>query len=132
MSEEKETKHQESPRPISRREFAIDSLTILGTYSFAQAPPVPPLSAEAKSLKLDISGDVKDLLEARHILDDDLKRVIDHAEKTGEKLYQPGSDRFLSKLRVQETYFYVEYSPAEKGYQIHAAYTHRFLLSGEQ
>ena len=30
-----------------------------------------------------------------HILEEDLRRVIDHAEKTGEKLYQPEQHTFL-------------------------------------
>jgi hypothetical protein len=133
MSQKEKTKQKikESPQPISRREFAIGSMAILGTYSLAQNATIPPLSAEAQALKLKMTNDVQDLLEARHILDDDLKRVIDHAERTGEKLYQPGSDRLLSKLRVQEVYFYVEYSPDEGAYQVHTAYSHRFLLAGD-
>jgi hypothetical protein len=134
MSEEEKKKPQphETPQPLSRREFAIGSVAILGACSFAKAATPLPLSAEAQALKLEIADDVKNLLYARHIIDDDLKRVIDHAEKTGEKLYQPESDRLLSKLRVQEAYFYVEYSPTTNGYRIHTAYTHRFLLAGDQ
>ncbi len=130
--EKKEQKTSESPQPITRREFALSSVAILGA-SIAEAATMPPLSPEAQAMKLEISDDVNNLLLARHIDNDDLKRVIDNAEKTGKKLYQQGNNMFLSKLRVQQAYFYVEYSPTERGgYRIHAAYTHRFLLAGDK
>ena len=133
MAEGKKKKRRpaQSSQGISRREFALGSMAILGAYSLTEAATLPPLSAEAQAMKLEMADDVRELMEARHLLEDDLKRVIEHAEKTGEKLYQPGSDRFLSKLRVEEVYFYVEYSPLEGGYRIHTAYSHRFLLAGE-
>lgn len=117
---------------ISRREFAIGSMSILGGYALADEPLLPPLSAEAQALKLEKDGMVEDLLVARHILDDDLKRVIDHAERTGDKLYQADTKRLLSKLRIKEAFFYVEYEPVGDRYRIHAAYTHRFMLGVEK
>lgn len=82
-------------------------------------------------IKLAKSEEVIELLDKRHILDDDLKQVIKHAESSGEKLYQPGSDRLLSKYRVGEICFYVEYSPSDDGYRIHTAYAHRSKIIGE-
>ena len=119
------------PKPISRREFTKGSMAVIGAYSsFSQEAP-PPLSANAKALKLEISAEVNALLEERHILEEDIRRVIEHAEKTGRKLYQPGTDRFLSKLRIFEGLFYAEYSPHENAYRIHTAYVHRFKLEQE-
>jgi hypothetical protein len=130
MSKEKEKKQptQNSPQPISRREFALSSVAALGALSLAPAAQLPPLSPEAQAMKLEISDEVRSFMEVRHILEEDLKRVIDHAEKTGEKLYQMGSDILLSKLRLKEVYFYAEYSPIESGFRIHSAYSHRFLM----
>lgn len=125
---DEDKKEPQTPRVISRRDFALGSISLLGAYSIAESSPLPPLSAEAQAIKLEKSGFVQDLMVARHILDDDLKRVIEHAERTGEKLYQPDSSRFLSKLRLKEAYFYVEYEPVADAYRIHTAYTHRFLL----
>ena len=130
MTKEKD-KPQTEQLSISRREFALGSMALVGAYSFAETQKLPPLSPEAQAWKLEKARDVGDLMDARHILDDDIKRVIDHAEKTGQKLYEPGTERLLSKLRVKEAYFYVEYSPAPKGFKIHAAYTHRFMLEGD-
>jgi hypothetical protein len=119
-------------QPISRREFALGSIALLGAYSLAEPATLPPLSQEVQAWKLEKSNEVQNLMEARGILDEDMKRVIDHAEKTGEKLYQPEKDVLLAKLRVQSAYFYAEYSPIPGGFRIHAAYTHRFLYKGDQ
>jgi hypothetical protein len=129
--EKKEQKIQETPHRISRREFAVGSVAMLGGYSLAEAAELPPLTAEAQAMKLEMSDTVRSYMEVRHILEDDVKRVIDHAEKTGEKLYQTGNNIFLSRLRMKEVYFYAEYSPIEAGYRIYGAYSHRFLLSGD-
>lgn len=126
-----EEKRPDAAKQISRREFAKGSMAVIGAYSsFSQEAP-PPLSAAAKALKLDISEEVNSLLEERHILEEDVRRVIEHVEKTGLKLYQPGTDRFLSKLRIFEGLFYVEYSSHEGAYQVHTAYVHRFKLERE-
>jgi hypothetical protein len=65
------------------------------------------------------------LLDERHILDQDVKQVIAHAEATGEKLYQQGSERYLAKLKTVNATFYVEYSPLTGGYRVYSAYFHR-------
>ena len=107
-------------------------MAVLGAYSSLpewNAPP--PLSAAAKSLKLEIAGDVRSILDERHIVEEDVRRVIEHAESTGLKLYEPGTNRFLSKLRINQTLFYVEYSPGKEAFRIHSSYAHRFTLEGE-
>jgi hypothetical protein len=134
MPEEKKEALQteKNPQLISRREFAVGSVALLGSYSLAESAPLPPLPDEAQAIKIEKSKDVQDLLDVRHITDDDLKRIIDHAEKTGKKLYLSDSSRLLSKLRILDTYFYAEYSPIEGGaFRIHAAYAHRFLITKE-
>ncbi len=127
-----EEKKPEAPRPISRRDFAKGSVAVIGAYtSFSQEEP-PPLSAAAKALKLEISDDVKKLLEERHILEEDLRRVIDYGESTGMKLYEPGTNRLMSKLRIYAAMFYVEYSSEKGVYRVHTAYFHRFKLDEEE
>jgi len=117
---------------ISRREFALGSVVLLGSYSVAESSPLRPLSAEAQTIKIEKSKEIQELLDIRHITDDDLKRVIDHAEITEKKLYLPESNRFLSKLQIANTYFYVEYSSIENGnFRVHAAYAHRFNILKE-
>jgi hypothetical protein len=134
MSEEiKESMHPEkSPQLISRREFTLGSVALLGSYSLAGSSPLPPLSDEDQAIKLEKNQEIQELLDIRHITDDDLKRVIAHAEKTEKKLYLMDGNRFLSKLRILDTYFYAEYSLIEKNsFRIHSAYAHRFLIVKE-
>ena len=84
-----------------------------------------------EALSLEKSPEVAELLESRHILDDEVKMVIHQAEATGEKLYQPDANRFLAKLRIADATFYVEYSPAaENSYTVHTAYSHRSEFGG--
>jgi len=121
-----------APKTISRRDFAKGSMAVVGAYSSLAQEPPPPLSEAATAIKLEIAEDVQKQLDERHILDDDIKRVIENAESTGLKLYMPGTQNFLSKLRIFQALFYVEYSPVEKNkYKIHAAYLHRFKLGEE-
>lgn len=82
---------------------------------------------EYEEIELQKSGEVSELLESRHILDEELKIVIHNAEATGEKLSQQGTNRFLAKLRIGEATFYVEYSATEreKTFEIHTAYSHK-------
>jgi hypothetical protein len=130
MSEEKESEKklsQDGSRSISRREFAIGSIAFISSYSAAEESDKKPTA----DIKLEISDAIRNLLEERHILDEDMIRVIQNAEKTGEKLYEPETGRFLSKLRSNKTWFYVEYSKIEGGYRIHSAYSHRVTFADQ-
>ena len=83
-----------------------------------------------EELKLEISEDVKGRLEMRHILEDDIKQVIDHAETTGEKLYQIESNKLLGKLKIGKATFYVEYSLGAGSFIIESAYAHKSEVIG--
>jgi hypothetical protein len=118
---------------LSRRDFARGSAAAMGAYAIADAAAaLDEPAGEAKAVKLEKSAEVAALLDERHITDDDIRNVIATAEKTGRKLYKQDSDHFLSKLRIGQTYFYVEYSPAgESAYKIHKAWAHRFIILRE-
>ncbi len=79
-------------------------------------------------IQLQISDLVNSLLQERYIQEDDIKPVIESAETSGEKLYQPGTDVYLAKKTIGEATFYVSYSPSDAGYIIHTAYVHRSLI----
>ncbi len=95
-----------------------------------------------KGVQVSISDEVAALLEERHILEEDVKEVVHHAEKTGEKLYDPKGKRLLAKLvtkRPVPTQFaekmtmqaftcYVEYSMTNDVYKIHSAYSHNVTI----
>jgi len=87
---------------------------------------------EYAAIELQKSGEVNEVLETRHILDDEVKMVIHNAESTGEKLYQPDTNRLLAKKRIADVTFYVEYSACAEGtYAVHTAYSHRTELEGD-
>lgn len=84
-----------------------------------------------QEIKLVKSDAIASLLEERHILDDDIKQVIYNAEATGDKLFQPGGNRFLAKLELSNITFYVEYSVNGGSYVVHTAYSHRSKIVKE-
>ena len=82
-----------------------------------------------EQVQFEVSDEVRQLLESRHILDDEIRMVIRNAETNGEKLYDPQTNKFLAKLRIGNATFYVEYSVTEEGsYVVHTAYSHRSEL----
>ena len=81
-------------------------------------------------VKLEISAEVNRYLEMRHVQADEVKQVIFHAETTGEKLYQPGTKRFLGKLKIGRATFYADYSPGEASFTLNSAYAHRSEIIG--
>lgn len=111
---------------ITRRAFTIGSVAAISASPFVEGGPDTP----SPPFKLEITDNAYQLIVDRHILESDLIQVIQYAEKTGEKLYQKDSDRFLAKLKLNTVYFYAEYSPIEGGYLVHNAYSHRFTLEG--
>jgi glutamate synthase (NADPH/NADH) small chain len=78
-------------------------------------------------MEIEISNEVKDLIEKRGVREEDIREVIQYAETTGEKLYQPGTNRYLAKLRISEATFYVEYQYfGESGkYVVDTSYLHK-------
>jgi hypothetical protein len=78
-----------------------------------------------RKIKLQIDSQVLSLLEERRILEDDLKRVIHHAEVNGEKFYNRVSGRFKACFKPHHITFWVEYSPSEGGFTVFNAYFHR-------
>ncbi len=76
-------------------------------------------------IKLFISDDVRDLMERRMILVEDLLRVIKWAETTGTKLVQKKTGHLLAHYRPGNVTYWVEYSPVQDGVIVHNAYSHR-------
>ncbi len=81
-------------------------------------------------IKLQISDDVKLLLDGRHILEDEVKQVIHHAETEGTKLYQEDANRYLAKLMIGQATFYVDYSIEGDEHVVRSAYAHKSEVKG--
>jgi glutamate synthase (NADPH) small chain len=78
--------------------------------------------------QLNIPKDVRELMERRMILIEDVRQVLDWAEKTGFKLVSRHSGHFLAHYTPTTVTYWVEYSPAENGFTIHNAYSHRMEI----
>ena len=79
-----------------------------------------------------MSTEVRDRLEARRILDEDLRKVIQAVNASRAGLFRHASTgRFLACHRPRKVTFWVEYEPSEYGgYVIHNAYCHRMVIEG--
>jgi len=88
------------------------------------AAPVP----EYKKIRLILSQEVEDLLNGRHILAEDLQRVIHRAETTGSYLVNPANQHRLACFKPVRVTYWVEYEPTGRGYRIHTGYSHRMQL----
>ena len=83
-----------------------------------------------EEIKLNVSDEVRRLLEERHISENEVKQVIYDAETKGEKLYQPETNRYLAKLRIERATFYAEYSIEQGNYVVRSAYAYKSEVKG--
>jgi glutamate synthase (NADPH/NADH) small chain len=80
-------------------------------------------------IKLQISDEVRDILEQRQILDDDLRAVIEYAERTGNRLLNHQTGRLLAHFKPTSVTYWVDYTPTSQGeFAIHNAYSHRMEI----
>jgi NADPH-dependent glutamate synthase beta subunit-like oxidoreductase len=84
-----------------------------------------------ETIKLNISEPVRELMERRMILVEDLQQTISWAEKTGNKLVSHLTGHFLAHHAPGTVTYWVEYSPTEDGFDIHNAYSHRMEIVEE-
>ncbi len=88
-------------------------------------------TAEAQgyeTIRLKISDAVQQLMEDRLILVEDLQQVIAAAERTGNKLLDRDTDRFIAHFKPASVTYWVEYSPSGDAFVIHNAYSHRMEI----
>lgn len=103
--EKEKTKPGDGKPSLSRREFALASLAVLGAQPLSTAEDPPPLSDEARAMKLVLDEGVRERLEERHITEEDMRRVLCHAEQSGEKLCRPqGGDSWPSSAWPRPTF----------------------------
>jgi Fe-S oxidoreductase len=84
---------------------------------------------EADPIQLAISEEVAGVMEKRMVLAEDIRKVIAHAEATGEKMADLATGHFLASHRPVAVTYWVEYSPLGTGFQIYNVYSHRMEVS---
>ncbi|HHV42660.1 MAG TPA: (Fe-S)-binding protein, partial [Clostridiaceae bacterium] len=83
-----------------------------------------------EKIELELSDEVKEIMENRLILVEDIQKVIEHAEGSGNKLYNEDNGHYLASFRPVSVTYWVVYSRRGKQYIIHNAYSHRMQVSG--
>jgi len=78
-----------------------------------------------EEIRLRISDELKELLEKRHILEEDIRQVIEYAERSGVRLLNRGSGHLLAHFRPETVTFWVEYGVEGGEFVIYNAYSHR-------
>ncbi len=87
---------------------------------------------EHEKIVLHMSRDVRVLLDKRRILLEDVQKVIEHAERSGERFFHAPTGHYKAAFTPYKVTFWVEYGPAEEGYTVHNAYCHRMEIPGEK
>jgi NADPH-dependent glutamate synthase beta subunit-like oxidoreductase len=83
-----------------------------------------------ETIELNMSAEVSNIMEERLILKEDIQKVIEHAERTGNKLLNRSNGHVLACHRPVSVTYWVEYTPQAGGYAVHNAYSHRMEVEG--
>ncbi len=82
-----------------------------------------------EKIRLVIPDDVQARLDDRLILEDDVRRVIEYAERTGRRLVSPQTGHLLAYHRPTAVTYWVEYTFENDGFRIYNAYSHRMQIA---
>ncbi|MEI8216476.1 MAG: pyridine nucleotide-disulfide oxidoreductase/dicluster-binding protein [Eubacteriales bacterium] len=83
------------------------------------------------NIKINLNKQVIDDMEERLILDEDIQRVIEKAERTGNKTFNPKSGHFMASDKHDLITYWVEYIITDDRYEVFNAYSHRLKLIEE-
>lgn len=86
---------------------------------------------EYEKIDLYIDDEVAATMEERRILREDVRKVIDNAEKTGKRFRDRRSRRCRASFRPAFVTYWVEYSAEGSGFRVHNAYCHRMEIVEE-
>jgi hypothetical protein len=86
----------------------------------------------SQALQLLIAPALRSVLEQRLILDEDIRRVISHAESTGRRLRHAETGTYLACCKSGSVTYWAEYSPVAGGFAVAAAYSHRMDIIAEK
>ncbi len=88
--------------------------------------------AEHEAVRLEMAQDVRERLEERLVLVEDIQRVIAYAEKTGNKFRKRDNGHWLAAFRPTAVTYWVEYSQRGDSFVIHNAYSHRMAVAEDK
>lgn len=84
-----------------------------------------------KDHKIIMTEEVRRKANRQKILEEDIYEVISNAETTGRKTLDPETGHYKAYKEIGYITCWVEYSPAEEGYEVYNLYTHRMKIELE-
>ena len=89
---------------------------------------VPMPEAEQPLFRINISENVRKILEDRLILEEDILKVLAHVEETGMAMQNKETGHWLAYYCPSYVTYWVEYSKLANEYTIQNAYSHRMTI----
>jgi len=88
-------------------------------------------SIRSEKIQLIITPEVQQVLDERLILVEDIQQVIEYAQRSGKKLLNKKTGRFLAYYKPVAVTYWVEYLPQGDAFEIYRAYSHRMEIGEE-
>ncbi len=83
---------------------------------------------EFEAITIQMSPEVRRKIDNRRILEDDIRKVVDYAERTGKRILNRETGSYRAYCQLENVTFWVDYTPEEGGFTIHNAYSHRLKI----
>jgi Fe-S oxidoreductase len=83
-----------------------------------------------ENIRLVMTPEVRRRIDERRILEDDVRKVIEHAERFGQRLKNNDNGQYRAYLQSGNVTFWVDYTPENGLFTIHNAYSHRMKIVG--
>ncbi len=77
---------------------------------------------------LELTAEIRGLMEERMILEEDIRQVLAHAQKTGKRIWNAGTEKYTAYYKPGSVTYWVEYSQSGDCYRIHNTYSHRLEI----
>lgn len=77
---------------------------------------------------LHLSEEVAERVDQRLILEEDIRQVVQYAERTGNRFRNPETGHYLAYHKPANVTYWVEYASTDDGYRVHNAYSHRMEI----
>jgi Fe-S oxidoreductase len=112
-----------SDRRRNREAVKVAILAELGEQEVTQVE-------EYEKITLQMAEEVRKRIDGRRILENDIRMVIDHGERSGKRLLNSATGSFMVYLQSGNVTYWVEYTPGENGFTVRNAYCHRMNIVG--
>jgi hypothetical protein len=89
-----------------------------------------PEQAAYEAIQVIMSDEVRERLDQRLILIEDVQRVLEYAQRTGRRLFNQQTQRYLAYYKPTAVTYWVEYVPQGEAFVIFNAYSHRMEVPG--